>query len=205
MIRKNLLIAYAQDFVSYLLTEKYMEKYKIKNIILYGSVARGAASEKSDIDIFIDVLKSDKSLEKNIKSTIKRFYKSSWFKKWERLQTKNEISCLVGNLEEWKDLKASIISDGIVLFGKFKPKVKGKLMVLFSLNPIKPDSRRIGINRKLFGFTKYKKKYGGLLKKYSGEKIAQSCFIVPIEFSKEIIKLLREKKVKFQIREISIL
>ena len=49
------LVAYAQDFVSFLL-QNVKDASKIDSITLYGSVARGEAGKDSDIDIFIEKL-----------------------------------------------------------------------------------------------------------------------------------------------------
>ena len=64
------LIAYALDFSSFLI-QKIREKEKIKNIILFGSVARDEASEESDVDLFIDINKENKSLENEIRNILK--------------------------------------------------------------------------------------------------------------------------------------
>ena len=53
------LISYAMDFTSFLL-EKTSFNDKIRNIILFGSVARSEESPNSDIDIFIDITEENK-------------------------------------------------------------------------------------------------------------------------------------------------
>ncbi len=53
MLEKNELIAYASDFVSYLLSK--FKEGEINRVILHGSIARGDFDEESDIDLFIDV------------------------------------------------------------------------------------------------------------------------------------------------------
>lgn len=204
LIRKNLLIAYAEDFASYLLSERYLENYEIRNIILYGSVARGDFKKDSDIDVFVDV-DTDERLKGYVKNTIKNFYDSLWFKKWKRLGIKNPISCLVGRIEEWKDLERSIISNSIVLYGSYKPQIKGKVMSLFSIEGVKPESKRVFTNRKLFGYKRYGKKYLGLVEIYKGEKIGRGCFLVPIESSQKILQFLRKNKINVKIREVAYL
>ena len=96
MLRQNILMAYAYDFVSYLFSEKYLEEHKIIDVLLYGSVARSEANEKSDIDIFINVLKPNRKLEEMIEHTISGFYDSDWCKKWKRMGIENKISVLMG-------------------------------------------------------------------------------------------------------------
>jgi len=57
------LISYSIDFVSFLI-QKTKSREKIKNIILFGSVARGEADRESDIDLFIDIVREDIKIEK---------------------------------------------------------------------------------------------------------------------------------------------
>lgn len=204
LTRKNSLVAYAHDFVSYLLMEKYMENYEVRNIILYGSVVRGDFTKTSDIDIFIDV-DADEKLKDLVKTTTTNFYGSLWFKKWERLGIKNTISCLSGSLNEWKDLKRSMISNGMVLYGSYRPETKGKLASLFYVESVKPESKRVFINRKLFGYTRYGKKYAGLVQRHDGEKVGRGCFLVPMEFTQKILQFFRKNKVKATVREIALL
>lgn len=205
LTRKNSLIAYAQDFVSYLLMEKYMENYEIRNIILYGSVVRGDFTEHSDIDIFIDVNSTDEKMKELVKGTVRDFYGSLWFQKWKRLGIKNTISCLSGRLDGWKDLERSMISNGRVLYGNYRPETKGKLASLFYVESVKPESKRVFISRKLFGYVRYGKKYAGLVQRHDGEKVGRSCFLIPMEFTQKILQFFRQNKVKATIREIALL
>lgn len=176
---------------------------EIRAIILYGSVARGDHAESSDIDIFIDVPKPDRSIQEKVNQTVKQFPKSLWFRKWKTLGIKNRISVLAGNLDEWEDLKRSIASNGIVLYGSYSPKIKGRPMALLSIGNIKPESNRVFINRKLFGYNRRGKRYKGLVETYGGDKVSNGCFLVPIEHSKKIIAFLRKRKATPKIREVS--
>lgn len=205
MNRKNLLIALAEDFVSYLLTEKFAEKYEIRNIILYGSVARGDYTEKSDIDIFIDVARAGKGAEKEIKQTVEDFYNSLWFRKWKRLGVKNRIICLVGNLKEWKDLHRSIVANNILLYGTYRHKMEGKLMTMFTVENMKPETKRVFVLRKVFGYKRYGKRYDGLLDMYGGIRIGKGCFLIPMEHSKDVLDFLKKEGLNFKVREITLL
>lgn len=200
---KNLLLGYAEDFASFLLSGSYLKGYNIKNIILYGSVVRGDFTGKSDVDIFIDCLNPDKKLESEIKKSVEEFLSSVWFNKWKKLGVKNKINCLVGKLEDWKDLQRSIISNGLVLYGKYQPKKEGDYKTVFILEKIKPEKKRVFLTRKLFGYNKFGKFYPGIVEKYEGEKLSSGCFMVPIQFANEVTKMLREKKVKFRVKEFS--
>src|SRR3989344_3593094 len=124
------LIAYAEDFASFLLQTLNNETNKVKQIILFGSLARGEATKESDIDIFVDIL--DEKLELKIKDIIEKFYTSIKVKKyWGLLAINNEISCTIGKLEEWDNLKKSILANGIVLFGKYQENTKTQPYYLF--------------------------------------------------------------------------
>jgi predicted nucleotidyltransferase len=202
-----MLISYAEDFVSYLIAavnEKYIEKGEIRNIILYGSVVRGDYADKSDIDIFVDLPEPDE-LKADIGHIVKGFYDSVWFEKWKKLGIKNSISVLVGNLDDWEDLKRSIISNSIILYGSYFPKVHGKPMVLFSVGAIRPESKRVFVNRKLFGYKRYGRKYAGLVGKYNGEKTGRAGFMVPMQHSKEVLDFLKKQQVETKIREIVVI
>lgn len=194
------MVSYAVDFLSYLLSEKYMEKHSIRNVILYGSVAKGDFNEKSDVDVFVDVQEPEELAEK-VKQTVKDFYGSIWFKKWSRFGVNNPISVIVGNLEEWEDLKRSMISGGILLYGHYSPHAKGRPMTLLAIGTVKQESKRVFLNRKLFGYNRYGRRYAGLVEKYGGEKLGKGCFAVPMEYSKEVLDLLRKYKVPVKIHE----
>lgn len=199
----NRLIGYAQDFVSFLVSGDYLKGYTIRNIILYGSVARGDFTQESDVDIFIDCMDPDSRLGKEAGRSVDEFFTSIWFDKWKRLGVGNMISCMAGRIEDAGDLRISIISDGIVLYGKYSPETKGKAMALFVVGGMRPEKKRVFLTRKLFGYTLNGKPYSGIVSRYGGEKLSSGCFIVPVQFSKSVSSLLREKKASFKVREIS--
>ncbi len=203
MTEQNKLVGYAQDFVSFLMSGDYLRGYTVRNIILYGSVARGDFTRESDIDIFIDCIDPDRKLEKNVKRSVEEFFSGIWFGKWKRLGIKNRISCLAGKIEDGKDLHRSIISDGLVLYGKYSPEMKGRHMSLFVISKMRPEKMRVFMTRKLFGYTKNGKFYSGLVDRYGGEKLSSGCFIMPVQFSRDITALLREKKVDFRVKDMS--
>lgn len=192
------LIAYAQDFSSFLL-QNSKKAEKIEKIILFGSVVRGEAEKTSDIDIFIET-KEDLEIEK----IIKKFYDSVKFKKyWELLGIKNEIHCEVGKLNEWKDLERSLNAQGILLFDKYQSKKEGEPYYLFSIGQSENRNKNVSIWRKLYGYKQSanKKIYNkeGLVKEYDGEKIAKGVFIIPSKDSQKIISFLKNNKIKHKI------
>lgn len=194
------LIAYAQDFASFLM-QNVKEADKIKKIVLFGSTARGEEGKESDIDIFIE---AEEKQEQEINKIKEKFYGSIKFKKyWELFGIKNEINLSIGNLKDWGDLNRSIISNGIVLFGKYDDKIKTKPRVLFSIIPGDNRNKNISIWRKLYGYTQKvgKKEYikEGLIKEYGGEKLANGVIIVPMDNSNKLSNFLKNSKFSFKM------
>ena len=195
-------MAYAADFVSFL-TER-IDIDNIKRIILFGSAARDEASSESDIDLFIDIIGSKKSIETHIKKIKEEFLKSTRYQNyWILKDIKNDIKPIIGELEKWKDLKNSIISNGIVLYGKFEEMPRGAAhKTLLSWENIKPESKRVLLSKRLFGYKKGKKSYKGLIQKYNGERIGKGLIAVPSANTRIFLKLFRDMKVAVKIRRI---
>lgn len=195
------LIAYAEDFASFLIENLGKESEFIKQIILFGSTARGEADENSDIDLFVN---TDKKIEEKLNKIKEEFYNSIKFKKyWKLLNVQNEINLSVGKLADWGDLKTSINANGITLYGKYAGEAKLKQNYLFIATPVKDRNKSISVWRELYGYTQKAKKkeyvQEGLIKKYNGRKISRGVFFIPVEHSQEIIRYLRSKKFGTQI------
>jgi len=198
----NKLIAYSYDFVSFLSEQtKYLDK--INSIILFGSVARGEAGKNSDVDIFINVILKNKKIENEIKDIKKKFYESIKFKKyWKLKNITNEINIIIGRINNWK-LKDSISGEAITLYEKYSQKIdKGKNKIIFSWENIKPNSKRVLFNKKIFGFKQKNKRYAGLLEIYNGEKLSKGTIMFDVKYSQEILKIFRKFKVKVKINKV---
>ena len=200
LLKKNELIAYTQSFVSFFLERVDIP---IKEIILFGSVARGDFDENSDIDLFIDILdkKDLVKLEKGSKLVEAKFYKSKTYELWEQKGMIQNINLKIGLLQEW-DLKRSIISEGIVLYGKYKSKIKRENYILISFSPISKIAKRNRIIRELFGRNEKGYQKEGLVYSVKGKKISPTVFLIPAQFSEKIIEFLKKDKVDFKIIEI---
>ena len=197
------LIPYAIDFVSFSM-QKIKEKSEIKQIILFGSAAREEANEKSDVDIFIDLIKENKSLENKIKKILDNFKESTKFKNyWKPLGIENEIKPIIGKLENWKDLQSSIVANGIILYGKFKPEIKeGKHKTFFIWENVTPNNIRVLFNKQLFGYKQKGRFYQGLLQKYEGERMGKGCILVPLEHATQFHQLFRKYKITVKIKKV---
>lgn len=194
------LIAYASSFVSFVLSKLD----EVKEIILFGSVVRGEATKESDIDLFFNI--EYKTKEKEIKEIIEKekekFYKSKIAEVWFLRGIKNPINISVGNLDEWKSLKRSIVSEGMVLYGKYKETPENlKGFVIFNIPPIKNIAKRNKIIRNLFGRKEKNYSTNGLVKNLNGKKLNVSSFIVQIEHSKKIVEFLGKEKTNYTFFE----
>ena len=201
-MKNKTLLAYAVDFVAFLTERINMDN--IKRIILFGSVARDEASEDSDIDLFIDVIRDKKNINLKVKKIKEQFIKSKIYQNyWLLKDVKNEIKLIIGKLEKWKELRDSIISNGIVLYGKFEKIPKDSVhKTLLSWENIKPESKRVLLSKRLFGYKKNNKKYEGLVKKYNGERVGKGLILVPSFNEKIFLRLFKEMKISAKIKKI---
>jgi len=193
---------YASYFVSYLLMN-IKNLNNINNIILFGSVAKGEESKESDVDIFIDVKKKTKRFDNEINNITENFYKSREALIFKSKGVYNKVNLIVEKLEEWKDLKKSIESTGIVLYGRYVPhitKLEGKKYSIFFWNKI--EKNRGAFLNKIYGFKSGEKRYKGILELFNGTKLGKSSIMIPAEHEEKINKLLKHHKVNAKIIEV---
>lgn len=196
------LIPYAMDFASYIV-QKLKDKDMVKNIILFGSVARGEAGEKSDIDIFVDITRESNKLENDIKKLRNGFIRSVKYTYWKMLGVDNEINVIVGELDRWEELKPSIIANGLALYGKFKPEVTlGTHKAFFVWENIKPNAKRVLFNKQLLGYMHKKKFYNGLIQKHGGERLGKGCIVVPLDQAVVFHKLFKKYKISVKLKKV---
>ncbi len=194
------LISYALDITSFLIKNTELEN--IRAIILFGSTARGEATTKSDIDIFVELRQPNKTFQEKINKTKEKFFTTIKYKQyWALLGITNDINILPGTFDEWKELKNSIIRNGITLYGKYDAKPEGKNITIAYWDEIKPNSKRVQFNKKMFGQKQNKKFYQGILQKYNGKKIGKGAIIISTEANKELQEL--SKKLKTPIKTIN--
>jgi predicted nucleotidyltransferase len=195
----NELLGYAFSFVSFIIPK--LEG--IKEIILFGSVARKEADKNSDVDLFFNILDANKEniLKNFLKIELDKFYKSKFAEVWFNKGIKNPIKIQVGKLEQWK-LKRSIISDGIMVYSKYKENPENlKAYAYFNIFPVKEIAKRNKVLRKLFGRREKGYNDRGLVEKYLGKQQSLWSFFVPLENSKDIEKFLNDEKIKHKTIE----
>ena len=198
-MERNEIIAYAMDFASYLISKSG----DVNKVILHGSVARGDFNDNSDIDLFIDV--HDKKMEKKIHTIEDNYYKTESYHRWKLKGLKNELSLIIGKLDSdaWKDLKRAILNTGLIIYGKYTEGSKeGKHYVMFSFENIKPESKRVMLFRKLFGFKVGKKRYEGLSGKFGLKRLGKGTIVAPIEHVRELKQYFSQSKISVRLYDV---
>ncbi|MEK6934529.1 MAG: nucleotidyltransferase domain-containing protein [Nanoarchaeota archaeon] len=195
-MERNKLTSLASNFASFLL-----ERIQVKSIILFGSVATNNFDRESDIDLFIE---TEQKNENKINNLLSLYKKTKEYEKFKLQGIENEISVKVGNLDDWKNIKRSIISNGIVLYGKYKGKpdeLKHKLLFILNVQDLK-RSEKIKIWRKIYGYKQKVGKKDYISRGLAEKKLGRSVFLVSIENSEEIINYLKSNKVKYSFFNI---
>ena len=140
-MKKTEIYSYVYDFLSRLIER--LEEDSIRSIIVFGSVARGDFDKESDVDIFIDTAKEDVS--SMVKKALNEFYSHSRGT-WVLRGIENQIVPIVGDLnsEKWSNLKKEIISNGIVIYGRYQElpnNIKSYVLITYSISKFKPKEK----------------------------------------------------------------
>lgn len=161
--------------------------------------------ENSDIDLFIELYSNDNkdNILKQSNLALKEFLKSENYNLWKLRNVDNVINCFVGTLKKQTDLKRSLISEGIVLYGKYFNKIKGSNYSLFSLEVINEKNKRYKVFRRLFGRNEKIIKTKGIVKELGGKQISTRVFLIPLKQAQIILKYLRKEKVNYHMIEIT--
>jgi len=196
------LVSYALDFASFLI-QNLKETQKIKSIILFGSAVRGEAGKGSDVDLFINIGETNKKLEKEAEGIKNKFFDSVKFKKyWKLLGVQNEINLIVGDLDKWK-LKASMLGNSLVLYQSYSPILeKGKNKTILCWGHIKQGSKRVMLNKKIFGYKHYERAYKGLLEEHEGIKLGSNVIAINTENLNIFLKVFHGLGVPVKIIEV---
>lgn len=195
-----MLKAYASYFASYLLAN-LSDAGSVNKIILFGSAAKDEATKKSDIDIFIEVKKDNKRSSKIIENILNEFYSSREALYFKNKGVDNKINLIIGRLDEWKDLKKSIESTGIMLYGPYASYgVDGRKYSMISWDSI--GENRGSFLNKIYGVRIKGKSYKGMIEKLEGRKIGKSAIMIPVEKREEVIRLLKYHKVNAKITDV---
>lgn len=206
-MNQKIIIAYIYDFLSHI----FENKIPVNKIILFGSIARNEFDKQSDIDLFIEPKQKSKikEIETKIKE-IKQEFESEKEHTWTLKNINYPIRELIGDLEDptWKTLKEDIISNGIMLYGKYEelPKeIKHYALINYSLKNLK-QKEKMKFLRTLFGYSikKAKKIYKqeGFIQQINGKKLTKNIILIPLDESARIKDLFEKFKIKIEMREI---
>ncbi len=182
---------------AYEFTSKIKDFDGIVSVVLFGSVARGEATSKSDVDLM--VIYSDKNPE-----TIKKINSLAT----EKLQV------LHFTLEELKDeptLAGALSGEGILLYGKpvticmEGDDLKSQMLITYDTGHLERNIRST-LYRSLYGGTstyikngvKKTKYYPGIVEQVRAQKLTKAVIIVDRHNAPEIIKTLRRFKAKWK-------
>ncbi len=196
-----MMLRYAISAVSYVLDNLSNQVFNnVKQVIIFGSVARGTASEDSDIDIFFD---TNKSYKKEIIRWFDAFYTSNQGLLFKAKGISNKFQILADRLEKWKDLHKSIASEGITVYGPYHGKSPKGLKHHFIISWENLDIKNRGaFLNKLYGYSAGKTKYHGMVKKWRAVKIGKSAILLPAEYKQDAFDVLNSYAVDFKIIDV---
>jgi len=178
----------------------------VKTILLFGSVAKGEADKRSDVDFLVvfDTTKNkfkdenkifslSQELGRKYDKTVQVVFSNRNFDKLER------------------KFIETVLREGIILYGNLPSVRTDKLLLepysIFDFEASKLDkSNRNKLDRILKGYEtkkKYKSKLyksssEGLIKKYESKKLGPSSFIVSFKNSNIFEELFRNFKIKYK-------
>lgn len=202
-MKRNELISYALDFVSFILWDERIFD-SVHSVILFGSVARGDFDNDSDLDLFIETTLGASEFQK----WLRLFHDSPTGKMHALKGIENRISLKTGSTSDFHGLAESIEDSGIQLYGKFEKTQKPlKHYTLFTITLEKKKTAvKVGLWRKLYGYTQKvgKKKYQteGILRAYGAVRIAKGAFLVPFRFRQQVLDFLIQYRIGYEMRDI---
>lgn len=199
MITQNKLISYALDFISFLIENDI----RLKRAILFGSVVAKEFDKESDIDIFLETEENDEIIQK----LLNQFEKTKGGN-WKLKGIENQISLKIGSLKKWPQLRRSMQSHGLVLYGSFKEmpeKVENYIFFLLNFDNLK-RAKKVNLWRKLYGYTqkikdkRYTQK--GLVAQLGGKKLERGVVGISSFKANDFKRFLIKNNVKYKLIEV---
>ena len=96
-----------------------------------------------------------------------------------------------------------IPESSVILYSKCKKSETGVVKTLISWESIKPESKRVLLNKRLFGYMHHNVSYPGLVQKYSAEKLGKGCIAVPSQYADVFLAVFRGMKIPVHIKEVA--
>lgn len=178
----------------------------VQSLVLFGSVARGEADARSDIDILLVLKRKRVVPEANkVLHELERRYQCTI----QSVVTDQHFSGLDRNFVE------NVFKEGILLYGQ-QLTVSVKQLQLEPYVLIQYETKncaqqlRTRLVRILYGYSTHKRYRGkkyistsiGLLQKYGGRKVGLASILVPLGSSKVFINILASNKITYKKLEV---
>ncbi len=182
--------------------QEIKNNHNILQVVLFGSVARGEATSKSDIDIAIVHNAKDKfSLMQEVNKN-----------KLKEIQT---TFVHIQDLPKETELVGALSGDGLLLYGKpiiiqsNKLDLSAKVLITYAMNKL-PLTEKVKISRALYGSVSksssgdkvYVTKTKGLAAEAGVEKISNSVLLVERKKAPKIVNMLKRFGAKVQATPI---
>ncbi|MEA2053554.1 MAG: nucleotidyltransferase domain-containing protein [Candidatus Thermoplasmatota archaeon] len=185
---------------------RFVEKTKditnLRCIVLFGSMARGEADKRSDIDVLLVIE------EENPKLCIPEIMNIVT-----SLKPHREIKPVVTNLADYdEEFLWTVLREGKVLWGSMvvtpdKFLLSPYRLISYNLSKLKP-SKKVKISRLIHGYQSKKiingetkkYKYTGLKDKYNVHVISKNTVLIPERHAKNFLSELDKHGVEYQER-----
>ena len=169
----------------------------VKAIILYGSLARGEFTSRSDVDLFI--LTTDYNTQKEIYDKVIELESEIGRKIQPTIRTLAELQ------KTDTGLLQNIFQEGKILYlrepfdipSAILLQQKPYLIYSFQISHLlQKDKARF--NRQFYEQKRKGYKYKGLLQEIGGQKLSAGCIIIPYAQKQKIEKFFKKFKVEFE-------
>ena len=178
-------VSIATEFVSFVLSNlRWSDIEKIEKIGVYFTGEKRL--------LLVGISPEEKELRDKLSNAYKKFYSAP---RYELLKVLDDMQLVFSLLPYEKD-----IVDSAVLY---LPSTAASRKVLIYWGSVKPNSKRVLLNKRLFGYVHLGKDYPGLLQKYGGEKLGSGCIIVPKQHAVLFFDIFAKMKIKVSSKEVS--
>ncbi len=184
----------------------------VQSVVLFGSVAKGEADARSDVDILIifDSPKPISSIRERIEITrISQDLEKKFDKNMQIVFTNREFDKLDRQFIE------NVFREGIMLYGKTpqvdveKLKLEPHSLVYFSLRKL-GKSDKMKVKKALYGHKTvkkyknkvYKSEIVGLVEQFGGRRTGIASVLIPAKSTKELVDALERFGVEYELLDV---